>query len=90
MASKSDIAAVVASAVGITGVAAKEAVDATLGAIAATIASGERLQLAGIGAFSVKETKARTSRNPRTGEAIAVPAGKKATFKASADLKARL
>ena len=40
--------------------------------ITAALAKGERVELRGFGAFSVKERKARTGRNPRTGESVEV------------------
>ena len=39
------------------------------------LSRGERVELRGFGAFSVKERDARTGRNPRTGEAITVRDG---------------
>jgi len=44
-----------------------------------TLASGERVELRGFGAFFVKSRPARTGRNPRTGESVTVPE-KKAPF----------
>ena len=40
--------------------------------ITSALARGERVELRGFGAFSVKQRKARTGRNPRTGEAVSV------------------
>ena len=36
------------------------------------MAAGDRVELRGFGAFSVKQLDARTGRNPRTGEAVEV------------------
>ncbi len=47
--------------------------------ITETLAEGGRVELRGFGAFSVKRRDARTGRNPRTGESVAVP-GKAAPF----------
>ncbi|MCG8511636.1 MAG: integration host factor subunit beta [Rhodospirillales bacterium] len=41
--------------------------------ITAALADGDRVELRGFGAFSVKARGARTGRNPRTGEAVSVP-----------------
>ena len=41
--------------------------------IAFALARGDRVELRGFGAFSVKRRNARTGRNPRTGEAVQVP-----------------
>ena len=40
--------------------------------ITEAMARGERVELRGFGAFSVKHREARQGRNPRTGEAVAV------------------
>ena len=40
--------------------------------IGAALARGDRVELRGFGAFSVKRREARVGRNPRTGESVAV------------------
>ena len=55
--------------------------------ISGALAQGERVELRGFGAFTVKQRVARTGRNPRTGEAIKIKAGKTVRFKASPTLK---
>ncbi|WP_373356372.1 integration host factor subunit beta [Pseudoroseicyclus sp. CXY001] len=40
--------------------------------ITEALAGGDRVELRGFGAFSVKKRDSRTGRNPRTGEAVAV------------------
>jgi integration host factor subunit beta len=47
-------------------------VNAILDTIADALARGDRVELRGFGAFSVKKRDARTGRNPRTGEAVSV------------------
>ena len=44
----------------------------------------------GLGKLKVKETNARTGRNPRTGEAIEIPAGRKVVFSPGKDFKEAL
>lgn len=51
------------------------------------LSDGESFELYGVGNFKVKDTPERTGRNPRTGEAITIPAGKKVSFKVSKKLK---
>ena len=63
-----------------------KAIDAFTEAVGAELKNGETVTLVGFGSFSVKTTNARTARNPRTGESVAVPAKQKAVFKASKDL----
>jgi len=52
--------------------------------------TGDRVELQQFGSFSVVETKARVGNNPRTGESIAIPAGKKVKFTVSKVLKDEL
>ena len=47
-------------------------VNAVLGEITAALARGDRVELRGFGAFSVKHRPARTGRNPRTGAHVSV------------------
>lgn len=51
------------------------------------LSDGESFELYGVGNFKVKNTPERNGRNPRTGEAITIPAGKKVSFKVSKKLK---
>ena len=47
-------------------------VNAILDTIADALTRGDRVELRGFGAFSVKKRDARTGRNPRTGAAVSV------------------
>ncbi len=51
---------------------------------------GGRVELRGFGAFSLRSRPARTGRNPRTGEAVAVEAKHVPFFKSGKELRARL
>jgi DNA-binding protein HU-beta len=61
--------------------------NAILDVIQDELAAGNKLTLTGFGTFSVSERKARTGRNPRTGEEIKIPACKVAQFKPGKVLK---
>lgn len=50
------------------------------------VSEGE-VSIPGFGAFRVKETEARTGRNPQTGEALEIAASKKVSFKIAKGLK---
>jgi DNA-binding protein HU-beta len=65
------------------GIALNTFVEATTNALR----SGDKVALVGFGTFSVSKRKARTARNPRTGETIEVPAKRAPKFKAGRDLK---
>lgn len=54
------------------------------------LADGDRVELRGFGAFSVKERGARLGRNPRTGDAVNVPAKYIPYFKTGKQLRQRL
>ncbi|HLU91058.1 MAG TPA: integration host factor subunit beta [Pedomonas sp.] len=58
--------------------------------IVEALASGKRVELRGFGAFSTRDRMARTGRNPRTGEAVAVEAKRVPYFKAGKELRERL
>ena len=60
------------------------------GLIANQLADGGRVELRGFGAFSTRQREARTGRNPRTGEAVEVPAKSVPFFKAGKAIRERL
>lgn len=84
---KRDLAHIVAYETDLTRSNAAAAVDSLFNAVAAALKDGDRVQIAGFGTFSVRERQARTGRNPRTGEAVAIPASKAPAFKAAKGLK---
>jgi len=73
--------------VGGTKVQAEEIVNGIFDAIVSTLSKGGEVSIAGIGIFSVKDRAARTARNPKTGEAVQVPATKVPKFRAAKALK---
>lgn len=58
--------------------------------ITAALSRGDRVELRGFGAFSVKSRDARMGRNPRTGESVPVPAKRVPFFKAGKELRERM
>ena len=66
---------------------AEQIVDTIFEEITKALASGARVELRGFGAFSVKQRKARTGRNPRTGETIKIAATRTPKFRAAKALK---
>ena len=58
--------------------------------IAQALARGQRVELRGFGAFTVKRREARTGRNPRTGEAVPVEEKSVPFFKAGKELRERV
>jgi len=68
----------------------KRLVDLTLDSIKTIVKTKGKLQLIGFGTFIVRKTKARTGRNPQTGKALKIPAGKKVAFKSGKEFKKML
>lgn len=58
--------------------------------ISAALARGDRVELRGFGAFSVKQRGSRVGRNPRTGESVSVTAKHIPYFKTGKQLRERL
>jgi integration host factor subunit beta len=65
-------------------------VDAILDEIVAAMARGDRVELRGFGAFSVKSRPARTARNPRTGAPVSVGEKSVPSFKTGKEMHERL
>jgi DNA-binding protein HU-beta len=84
---KNDLVDAVAEQTGLAKSDAARAVEALLGAVTDALRKGETVALSGFGSFVAKTRAARTGRNPRTGEAIAIPASRAPAFKAGKGLK---
>ncbi len=65
-------------------------VNAILNEITEALANGNRVELRGFGAFSVKNRKPRIGRNPRTGESVQVGEKWVPFFKTGKELRQRL
>jgi integration host factor subunit beta len=65
-------------------------VNAILDEIVDALSKGDRVELRGFGAFSVKNRPARTGRNPRTGETVIVEEKHVPFFKTGKDMRERL
>lgn len=78
---KKEIVLKIAEETKIKQVDVKKVVQKTLDEIVQALAKGERVELRNFGIFKIKSRRGRTGRNPRTGEAVPVPAKKVAVFK---------
>jgi integration host factor subunit beta len=58
--------------------------------IAAALSRGDRVELRGFGAFSVKQRDSRVGRNPRTGDAVQVASKRVPYFKTGKQLREKL
>ncbi len=84
---KSALVDVVHEVVGGTKTSAEQAVDGLIEAIISTLKKGDDVSIAGLGIFSAKMRAARTARNPRTGESVAVAAMRVPKFRPAKALK---
>ena len=84
---KSQIADRLAGRMGLSKSAASGAVDAVFETIGEALAKSEDVRIAGFGTFTTRSRPARTGRNPRTGEAVSIPASTAPAFKAGKALK---
>ena len=84
---KTELIASIAEKCGITKKDAERVINATLDSVTASLVAGDKVQLSGFGIFETKQREARIGRNPRTKEAIQIPAARQPVFKASKALK---
>lgn len=84
---KKDIVEEISLRTGLTQVDTKIIVECFLDSIAKALTEGKNIEIRGFGRFKIREKKARTARNPRTGEPVFVEAGVKPVFEASKELK---
>ncbi len=84
---KNDLIAEVANNTGLSKADSTKAVDGVIEAIIASLKTKTEVRLVGFGTFSVSRRAATTGRNPRTGEAIQIPASNQPKFKAGKALK---
>lgn len=84
---KNELVEKIAGSVGISKKEAEAAFEAMTSGISSALASGDNVKLVGFGTFTVSQRQARMGRNPKTGEAINIPASKAVRFKAGKGLK---
>ena len=84
---KADLANSVHTKIGGSKVQAEEVVEIIISDIVNALKGGNEVSIAGLGIFSTKQRAARVARNPRTGEAVNVPAMRVPKFRAAKALK---
>lgn len=84
---KSELINAVAVSAEVSKKEAEAVITAALDAITAALKEGDKVQLVGFGSFEVKKRAARVGRNPKTKEAIEIPASVVPVFKAGKALK---
>ena len=84
---KADLVEKIAAKANLTKAAAERALNAFLASVEESLAKDDKLTLTGFGTFKVSERAARTGRDPRTGNAIDIPASKAVRFTPGKTLK---
>lgn len=84
---KTELIAAAAEKAGLSKKDTEAVITATLASITEALQNDDKVQLVGFGSFEVKERAARIGRNPKTKEAIEIPASKAPVFKPSKALK---
>jgi DNA-binding protein HU-beta len=75
---------------GITKTAAATAIESLIDGVSGALKKNQRVTLAGFGTFCVSKRRARTGRNPQTGETIKIKAKKAVRFKPGKQLEGAL
>ncbi len=89
---KADLVEQVTQAIG-PGITKKDCaavVDGFLNAVRQALANGNHIEIRGFGTFKVRHRRARTARNPRTGEPVHVEARAVPVFKPSKNFRAKV
>ena len=84
---KSELVEDIAKQTDLTKADSERALNAFTESIKKSLKKGNPVTLVGFGTFDVSNRKARQGRNPRTGEAINIPAAKLPKFRAGKGLK---
>jgi DNA-binding protein HU-beta len=84
---KAELVEKVAKDAGISKAAAVKALDSFIDGVVKGVKKGSKVALVGFGTFSLAKRKARTGRNPQTGEPIKIPARKIPKFSAGKTFK---
>jgi integration host factor subunit beta len=87
---KSDLISALGREFDITSKEAKGVVNICFKEMSAALASGDRVEIRGLGAFTVKKYEAYNGRNPKTRETITVKPKKLPFFKCGKELKERV
>ena len=84
---KGDLVAKIAKDAAVTKTQAEAVFNSLIGAITSSLKRNRKVTIVGFGTFSVAKRKARTGRNPQTGEPIKIGARKVPKFTPGSDLK---
>ena len=77
---KAELVTAIADKAGLNKAQAKDALEAFIDSVTASLKAGQEVRLVGFGSFVPVTRAAGTARNPRTGETVSRPASKTARF----------
>jgi integration host factor subunit beta len=84
---KADLVEVVARAADLTKKDAEVVVEEVFAAIIESLNRGEKIELRGFGSFRIRQRNSRRGRNPKTGDAVEIPAKAVPYFKPGKELR---
>jgi nucleoid DNA-binding protein len=84
---KSQLVEQLAEKAALTKQQANQVLESLVDLVVAHVKAGDPVKIPGLGTFKKRETKARTGRNPQTGQEIQIPARKKAAFTVAKSFK---
>lgn len=84
---KDELVQAVAEAAGLNKAEADRAIQGLVDTLTGAVASGQRVQVPGLGTFEARERNAREGRNPQTGETMQIAATTVPGFKAATAFK---
>lgn len=87
---KAELVTAIAEKAGLNKAQAKDALEAFIDSVTASLKAGQEVRLVGFGSFVPVKRAAGTARNPRTGETVARPASATARFRVGEGLKSSL
>ncbi len=87
---KAELISAIAEKAGLSKNQSRDALEAFLSSVTASLKSGKEVRLVGFGSFVPVHRKAGTARNPRTGATVKRPASRTARFRVGEGLKTAL
>ncbi|MBM3200923.1 MAG: HU family DNA-binding protein [Chlamydiae bacterium] len=84
---KTELVQELSDATGFTKADSYKFITAFTNVISGSLKKGKEISIVGFGSYKVNKRKARTGRNPQTGDAIKIPAKKVPTFRPGKALK---
>jgi integration host factor subunit beta len=84
---KSELIEAIAGRASLTKARAEQAVNCVFDAMTEALQRGEGIEIRGFGSFTVRPYKPYSGRNPRTGQAVLVPAKRLPFFKVGKELR---